>query len=245
MRKGTVLRCFIATICSIWSVSVLAQSNEIPKKLAVRENAWDIYSEWKRKIIHDLDMIKNEGKPGKVKRGQHPEVKLAKDKIYFDGKELRLGASLAAWMKIIPGTPRCTKPELSLCIWDNLGLSAGVEASGIHAIRYLNIQMSIADDDKNIGKADYPDGTPGDKPLDLSPHNVFPGYLEMDGFGIDSETEFWEIRKNADSDRLLRCGVIDCSHPSGAFGESAHIYLRLDGRSERGRLREVSLDAVD
>jgi len=240
------LKQLIAMLAFSFSVmNAMAQTSSNPRLLANQATAVKIFSEWKGKAIRDLEKIKMEGRPRKVQKGRLPEIKMAQDKIYFNNKQLRLGASLATWTEIIPGRPRCTEPEMSLCIWDKLGLSVGVDEGGDHNVRYLNIQISLSEEDKEIGTVPFPDGKPAGVQLDLSPHMVFPGYLELDGFGIDAGTEFWDIRKSCDPSRRLDCGLMDCSHPSGAFGENAHIYIRLDGNGKNSKLREISLDAID
>jgi hypothetical protein len=226
-------------------VNAKAQNFSEPKLLVGQEVALTLINEWKKKVLHDLEIIKKGGESSKVEKGRRPEIKMQQEKIYFNGKELRIGASLDAWEKIIMKRSRCTEPEMSLCIWDELGLSVGVEVDQKHNVRYLNIQISFSEEDKEIGRAPYPDGKPAKKPLDLSPHQVFPGYLELDGYGIDAQTEFWDIQKNANPDRGLDCGLMDCSHPAGRFGKNAHLYMTLDGQGKRGKLRELSVNVAD
>lgn len=225
--------------------NVIAQVHDPVDKKSNKENAWDKISELKKKAMLELGMIKSAESKKNVKKGKRPEIILLQDKIYFNAKELRLGYSLESWKKIIPGAPRCNGPKISLCIWDELGIDIGLASEGAHKVKFLNIQISMSKGDKEKNNVNYPDGRRAGELLDLNPYNVFPGYLELDGFGIDAGTEFWEIRRNVNQDRLLDCGLRDCSHPSGAFGESAHIYLRLDSGSRYGRLRQISVDADD
>jgi hypothetical protein len=245
MKTGRCVSLIIASLFCWKVTNVMAQANQPNDKKIKQESVLDKFSELKKKAMIELGMTKEARAQKIIKKSKQPEIILTRDKIYFNGKELRLGDSFDLWRKIIPGIPRCNEPRNSLCIWDELGLDIGLASAKGHEVKFLNIQFSISEDDRKIDEVDYPDGQPAGRSLDLNPHYVFPGYLELDGFAIDSETEFWEIRQSANQERLLDCGLRDCSHPSGAFGESAHIYLRLDKGSRYGRLRRLSIDADD
>jgi hypothetical protein len=239
LHFGTMLLFFF------FIMNAAAQTSSESKLLVGQKAALTLLGEWKRRAMQDLEIIKKGGVSRKVEKGRRPEIKIQQEKVYFNERELRLGASLEDWKKIIMEVPRCTEPEMSLCIWDELGLSVGVEEDKNHKVKYLNIQISVSEEDKEIGTAPYPDGTPAKKPLDLSPHKVFPGYLELDGYGIDAQTEFWDIQKNANPDRGLDCGLMDYSHPAGRFGRNAHLYMTLDGQGKRAKLRELSVNVAD
>lgn len=210
-----------------------------------QKSAMQRFEEFKNKAMQKFAAVKNLGAPRQVKKGNTPEIILEKGKIFFNGKELKFGQSVENWKEIISGTPRCLGKGMTLCIWDDFGLNVGTDHGSPQRVRFFNLQMSISEIDRNIGRANYPDGRSAGEPPDLMPHQVFRGYLELDGFGIDAETKFWEIQSGANPDRRLHCGMFDCSHPAGAFGENVHIYLVLDGRGEHDRLREFSLNAAD
>lgn len=203
------------------------------------------FEQLKNRALQKFNVVKDFGTPRKVKKGNLPEICAKEDKIYFNGTELKFGGSLESWKRIISGDPRCFGKGMTLCIWDDIGLEVGTSHGSPQKVSFLNIHLSFSEDDKYIGLVDYPDGSRADKVPDLDPHHVFSGYLEVDGFGIDSETKFWEIRSGVNPVRSLHCGLLDCSHPAGAFGEKAHIYLILDSGDEKGKLREFSFDAVD
>jgi hypothetical protein len=109
----------------------------------------------------------------------------------------------------------------------------------------MNIYISMDHSYELAGSADHPDGRPAEPQKDDVPHRTFSGYLEMNGVGIDAKTEFWEIPAGSSDNRSLHCGVLDCSHPSGPFGEHANMSLKLDGRNERGRLQGIGIGVVD
>lgn len=72
---------------------------------------------------------------------------------------------------------------------------------------------------------------------------AFSGYLELDGFGIDSKAKFWEVQSETRDRRKLTCGLRECSHPGGAFGKNANIFLILNGNSDQATLRQFSISA--
>jgi hypothetical protein len=86
----------------------------------------------------------------------------------------------------------------------------------------------------------HPDGTPIKPTYDTRPQKPFPGYLELDNFGIDAETKFWEIRQQASADRNFSC-ALDCSHPYAYFSDSGNLFMRLNSGSEYGELYELGI----
>lgn len=71
----------------------------------------------------------------------------------------------------------------------------------------------------------------------------FPVILNWTGFGIDSKTKFWEIQSGTRDRRKLICGLRECSHPGGAFGKNANVFLTLNGNSDQATLRQFSISA--
>lgn len=234
----------LGVVISILMAEAVAQSKSYAAAGSSDQSLFNHLSRIKPKIFIDKKETGSSRKNTSSGDGTQPEIVLKNDVIYFNARPLRLGESLTSWKKILPGAPRCIS-SMTFCIWDRLGIEVGAEADGAQKVKYLNLHLIFSDEDKNIGQVAYPDGRPAEFPPDLTPHHVFPGRVELDGFAIAPETEFWEIRKHADADRRLDCGLRDCSHPSGAFGDNAHLYLRLDGRSDRGHLLELSVDAAD
>lgn len=105
---------------------------------------------------------------------------------------------------------------------------------------------------QNIPKQGYeslvtelPDGTPIEKPKLIQPLAVFPGYIELDGYGIDSKTKLWEIIKKSDARRNIHCGLRECASPSGAFVERASIYFGLDEYFEYGMINSLQISSTD
>lgn len=69
----------------------------------------------------------------------------------------------------------------------------------------------------------------------------FTGYLEIDGFGIDKETEFWEVQSNVYTRRNLHCGLKSCEFPGGTFGPNGGIDLHLNGGSESATIEKIKI----
>lgn len=191
-----------------------------------------------------VDAVKSLDKPRKVKRGAIPELILKNGRIFFDKKELKFGDGLSSWKKNIPGTPRCSGSGMTFCIWDDFGLEVGTGNANPKKVKFFNINLNIKDDHEDFMEIVYPNGRPGEKSLDLTPHRAFPGYLELNGFGIDTETKFWEIRGGSIENGKLHCGLLDCSNPSGHFGGRIKIYFTLDGGSENGTVKDIGLNVV-
>lgn len=174
-------------------------------------------------------------KPRVVARGARPAIEVRNAKIFVNERVLSLGDPLDAWLKAVPSTPRCnsSKSDATLCIWDDLGIAVGTSPTNPTIAKFLNVSV-------NLEPADplFPD-----RPRPFRPKQAFPGYLELDGYGIDAKTQFWEIRAKADPKRNLRCGSRDCSHPHGSFSDKANLYLRLNGATENSTLYEFTISA--
>jgi hypothetical protein len=171
---------------------------------------------------------------------KYPKIIIIKNKLFFDGKELRLGDSLDSWKKIIAGEPRCFEDKPKFCVWDNTGLQTKTRGDQKESVTSFTIYFNFFD----VGQSGIKYGvssspTPAEV-YDWLPHKVFTGYFELDGFGIDSTTRFLDLI-NRVSNRKLHCGNFDCGNPSGPFSEDADIYISLDSRRDIGRLKEFSI----
>jgi hypothetical protein len=188
------------------------------------------------------DAIKNAGQPRQVKRIRGPDLFLKKGEIYFNGKLLKSGDSIEVWKKIIGGKPRCIVESMVYCVWDELGIDVGTSNAKDKKVKFFNLQMNFSGDvDYSKLVTEMPDGTPAAPHPDYAPHQVFPGYLEMNGYGIDKSTQFWEIRNGARENIDLHCGLLDCGHPHGAFGARASIGFTLNGSDDHGTVRELGI----
>jgi len=205
----------------------------------------DRWNELRVKAMQEAGVIKDWGNPRKVGKGARPQIILSKNEIHFDGKKLVLGEPIESWKEKILAKPRCFDNGMTLCVWDEYGLEVGTGYKNLNKVQFMNIYINADHSNENVGKADYPDGRPA-KPLeDNMPYRTFSGYLELNGVGIDAKTEFREVQAGSVANRTLHCGLLDCSHPSGPFGEHANISLTLDGRNERGRLLELGIDVAN
>lgn len=195
----------------------------------------------KERAILEAGAAMDFGSPRKIRKGKNPEIVVRRDEIYLNGKRLRFGDSLENWKKVIRGNPRCFDGGMILCLWDDLGIEVGTKHGSEKEVISMNLIFNLPEEDKDLGKTEYPDGTPAEKFPEYATRDVFPGFLELDGFGIDSVTEFWEIRTSVDQSRLLDCGLRDCTFPSGAFGNNGHIYLKLNGVGPKSTLQRFGL----
>lgn len=199
----------------------------------------------KRKALQEVDSFKNSDKPRQVKRASKPEIILRNNMIFINGKEIHFGDSLEYVKKTISGTVRCSGKSMTLCIWDDLGLEVGTKNLIPETMSFLNIYIRIDDSYKVLSNAGHQNAAAVETLPALMPREAFPGYLELNGVGIDVETKFSEIRTGSAENAKLHCGLLDCSHPRGPFGEKGHIYFTLDERSDNGRIRHMGLDTVE
>jgi hypothetical protein len=203
------------------------------------------------KGLNELRKQFNEKEYGKariVPKGAKPEIILQDDTILFNGKPLVLGAPLQDWKDIFSAPHRCTKPgKISpiACTWDELGIQILTSSSNKDIVSQLTIYLNPRPTDPfdpNSRSSSKRHLFPDDKSerLEVDSRQPFTGYLELDNFGIDAKTQFWEIRTNVKLKRNLRCSSREC-FPHGYFSEYANIYMALDQNSEKGRLFEFTI----
>jgi hypothetical protein len=177
-----------------------------------------------------------------VKRYAKPEIIIKESNIFFEGRPLEFGRPLTSWKNIIKRKPRCDKTGSEWCVWEDLGLEVSASKENNFRVSSINIKISIPEDLLNQTKDLRPDGTPDDAPKAAwLAHHPFTGYLEIDGFGIDKETKFWELQSRIDIRRNLSCGLRSCEFPSGTFGPGSVISLHLNGGSESATLEEINI----
>lgn len=174
--------------------------------------------------------IKDWGTPRTVPRGTAPEIILDGGQVIIGGKRLEVGQSFDKWAAVLPGKRRCDDLERpAACVWDDLGISIVLWHKDRKIVQEVNI--SLVDPEPST-------------PNVIQPLKRFPGYIELDGFGIDAQTKFWEVRKMAKKERNLKCGLRDCVMPHGAFGAGSWIYFELVNHSESGTVKRISIDTI-
>lgn len=194
----------------------------------------DLLNELMQKGAEQAGAVKDFGEPRFVARGAKPEIIVQGDSFYINGKHLKIGDSLLLWKSALGGGSRCKKQDLVVsCMWDQLGVEVGAYPDAPDLTSGIQISLNLEPTDPLF---------PRPRPSYLVTH-PFSGYLELDGYGIDAQTKFWEIRASVDPKRNLRCNPRDCSHPHGRFSDTANLYLRLNSASEYGNLYELSISS--
>jgi hypothetical protein len=202
-----------------------------------------LLNELAAKGAEEVGAIKDYDKRRQAPRGGKPAITVKEGTIQIDGKTVVFGANLSSWIGALPEGRRCLskKNDLTLCIWDDIGIAVGTSIRHPALVKFIVIYLNVEDIPQWDSR--LPDGSTMPTPPDYRPKSVFRGYLELDGFGIDAKTKFWEIRSATSPNRNLRCGTRDCSHPQGKFSDRANLYLRLNGSTESGELYEFSISA--
>ncbi|NGZ84942.1 DUF7738 domain-containing protein [Duganella aceris] len=193
------------------------------------------------KAAKQMLAVKDYGLPRKIAKVGKPALILKDGRISLNDRRLVLGDSMQSWKKIIGDGSVCGEQKWpKWCKWEALGIAIGTSMKRDDRVEYVTVYLNK---DPSQNEVDFPDLDKNGKPV---PHpwiveGLFPGYLELDGFGIDRKTQFWEIRSSVNRTRDLRCGLRDCSHPVGALSETVGIFIKLTGNHERAELRELSL----
>lgn len=205
----------------------------------------ELLNELMGKAQEHVGAVKDWGKPRVVTRGPKPEIVIWGGNVSVDGKLIPLHATLDEWKRILPTAPTCDSESIrTLCVWHALGIQMLSVSLSDQTLAELKIYINKESPDPYAGLVtQLPDGTPIKPPIDYTPKHPFPGYLELDGFGIDAQTKFWEIRTSADPKRNLRCNDRDCSHPHGRFSDTANLYLRLNSKREDGNVYEFTISS--
>lgn len=195
----------------------------------------ELFNELMGKAQEHAGAVKDWGKPRVVARGPKPEIVIKGDQIFIGGTQLKVGESLARWKAVIGGGARCEGSDSISCIWDQIGIEIGTYKNSPNLVSGMQITLNIEPPDPLF---------PRPRPEYL-PKYPFTGYLELDGYGIDAQTKFWEIRISADPKRNLRCNYRDCSHPHGRFSDAANLYLRLNSKREDGNVYEFTISGTE
>lgn len=194
------------------------------------------------KAQEHIDTPKTNRNPRTVARGARPEIIIRGSEISINGTRVSIGDPIASWRNTLTESPVCHENSVrTLCVWDQLGIQVTTQSIKNAAVLDFTVYQNI--EPLAPWNPQLPDGSMMKAPPDYRPKQAFPGYLELDGYGIDAKTQFWEIRAKADPKRNLRCGSRDCSHPHGGFSDKANLYLRLNGATENSTLYEFTISA--
>jgi hypothetical protein len=205
----------------------------------------DVWNEVRRQAALATGAIKSNPPPRQVKKYAKPEIIIKDSNIFFEGKLLEFGRPLTSWKNIIKRKPHCDKTGVEWCVWEDLGLEVYASKEDNFGVGTIIIKISISEDLLNDTRTSHPDGTPDNTPkADWLARHPFTGYLEIDGFGIDKETKFWELESSIDTRRNLSCGLRDCEFPRGMFGPKGIIDLHLNGRSESATIEEIKIYTI-
>ena len=200
----------------------------------------DRWNEVKRQAALAVGAITPHPPPRRVEKLAKPEIIIKGQQIFFDGTPLEFGRPLASWKKILKRKPRCDKTGAEWCVWEDLGMEVSTRAKGTGGVSTVHLMFRVPEDRFNETKVPYPDGTPDNSPrADWLVRHPFTGYLEIDGFGIDKDTMFWELASSVDAGRNLSCGLTSCEFPEGILGPDSMIALHLNGRSETSTIEEI------
>lgn len=202
----------------------------------------DRWNEAKHQAALATGAITAPSTPRHVKRYAKPEIIIKGENIFFEGKLLEFGRPLTSWKNILKRKPHCDETGTEWCVWQDLGLKASTRWNSKFGVSTIIIMMNISENFPDETKTPYPDGTPDNRPkADWLIRRAFTGYLEIDGFGIDKETKFWELQASIDIRRNLSCGLRSCEFPSGMFGPNSIIDLHLNGGSESATIEEIKI----
>lgn len=217
-------------------------SNQLLSTKEKEPTILDRWNEVKRRAALATGAIKNAPPARRVKIYAKPEIIIKGSSIFFDGKLLELGLPLTSWKNIIKREPRCDKSGIEWCVWEDLGLEASTDEKSNFGVNSITIKISIPENSFNETKTPYSDEIPDNaQKADWLAHHPFTGYLEIDGFGIDKETKFWELQSNIDVRRNLSCGLRNCEFPKGIFGPKSNIALHLNGKNESATIEEIEI----
>lgn len=199
----------------------------------------ELFNELMGKAQEQVGAVKDYGKPRVVARGGQPEVVVQGSQVLVNGKSLTIGtSSINDWRAVLGPESRSETGTYAIYLWDRYGIALSAQEKR-NTVTQLEISLNLEPKEPWIPLR--PDGSTKAEPPDYRPKNPFPGYLQLDGYGIDAQSKFWEIRASADPKRNLRCNSRDCSHPHGGFSNTANLYLRLNSATEYGNVYEFTI----
>jgi len=186
--------------------------------------------------------VKDYGTPRQVPKGGKPVLIVKDGHISFNGKSLVLGGPVADWKRTIGAGSVCGGDTLvTVCKWDGIGIEIGSGIKKPNRVEFINIFFNEAPQKSQIKLPEVDiHGKPVPPPWEVT--GFFAGYFELEGYGIDRRTKFWEIRASVPRKHDLRCGLRDCSHPLGMLKNDVGIGMVLNRNDEYGELWQLSLN---
>jgi hypothetical protein len=195
-----------------------------------------------RKTTEVVGSIKDYGKPRQVHRRQKPELIIRGSAITFNGNQLKLGSSIVEWEKALGKSSRLKEGGSDINTWDEFGIITyrlPRDSIVVAAVIFLNRAPtdSILDNEEHID----PDGKAYSLGPDFRPNQTFPGYLELDGAGIDSQTKVWEINALAKRDRKFRCNTSLNRCHAATEDERYSLAFATDEKKDEGTIYTLTI----
>lgn len=217
-------------------------SDQSPSAEKIEPTVLDRWNEVQCQAAIAVGAIKDLPPPRRVKRYAKPEITIKGSNIYFDGKPLEFGRPLSSWKNILKRNPHCDETGTEWCVWEELGMEVSTRPKSNYGVSTIVIKLNIPEHLLVETITPYPDGTPDNTPkADWLARHPFTGYLEIDGYGIDKDTKFWEVQSGIDARRNLSCGLRNCEFPHGIFSPHGEIALHLNGGSESATIEEIKI----
>jgi hypothetical protein len=134
------------------------------------------------------------------------ELIIRSSEISFNGKPLKLGAHIDEWKKVFGASPRSFPKHPTSYVWDDIGIEIVTAHEQITKVVQLTVYLNPKPKDPYAGMVTvWPDGSPNTPLPDFNPKNMFRGYFELDGAGIDRQTKVWEVNALAKRRNKFYC----------------------------------------
>lgn len=189
-----------------------------------------------------LSHLKDRGEIRRVPKRVGHTVAFRGGKFLFDGRHLSLGGNMAIWKSTLGKGGECESKGIPpiVCKWEHLGIEIGSGSSDTDTVKFVTVHLQPPTDESLQRAARVGGG--GEIPSYVI-RGHFSGNLELEGFRIDQQTMFWEIRESVRQSMVLRCDVRDCQFPHAAFNDIADIYFILNGNTVRSTVNSISISA--
>ena len=208
-------------------------------------SATNVYSNVAEYAATHFSMVSPHAHARHIVRGAKPELRIVKNTLLFNNKVLPLGGKIERWRAAIGLGADCTniaRPPIA-CRWNEYGIKILTDSTGKY-VKSIDIYFRLPENPLADLPAILSDGTPNSLDAGHFPNSPFKGYLEIDGFGIDKNTLFWEVRSSVRQERNFKCGLRDCQFPRGLMAPSTHISMSLIGRTENDPIEKISINRV-
>lgn len=202
--------------------------------------------------------INQYGTPRHVSRGKKPEVIIRNDTITINGQPVYMFDTVDSWISALgPPSNGCKFQKITgYCVWLKYGITISTDNREGKplvdaAILYLNVPQyspyffQEKSDSEQGQKAKKDTEKPPRKPMQL-----FPGYLEINGYGLNADTKQWEVLKGAKSWKDPIDGNFgadvgchrDCHYASGRVGQNTMIYIGTNGNAKTEKIVDIQID---